>query len=412
MLYRFLRLISRLAIRAYYGKLLVQGIERIPAKGPLLIACNHPNGFLEPIIIGCLMNRPLHFLVRGDVFEKPWLRPILVHSNQIPIFRFKDGFSGLRKNTKNIELVMDALDRGAAIIIFIEGSTEPVKTLRPFQKGLARMAAQYLERKSGRSLKILPVGINFVSPTTWRSNVYLNFGHPLDAATILRDDQNQKKEIRILTNLLYQKMEKMVFDVPQENRQNTLDKALGLAEGWFPKSFYPFRQKSQRWHFFKKIANGIAQMNDEEFVRFENELEPYDHYQDLRKCPGLYSWLVVLILLVPGGIGLLVNIIPAMAAKIFAYKKVGQSEPVFLSSLTVSVGVGFFILYYLLLLVLAIVFFGCMGWRVLLGIPLGYLSIYWWHHVRNSIFASRYCLSKNERAVLRDIFESHGLIGA
>jgi len=165
MIYRLFWCLANIAIRVFYGKIEVSGIESIPKDGPLLIASNHPNGFLEPIIMACLFPRPLHFMVRGDVFNKPWLRPILLHTNQIPIFRFKDGFSELRKNDASLREAYKALDQDAAIILFIEGGTQPVKTLRPFQKGLARMANSYLDvSKNDKPLQILPVAINFVSP--------------------------------------------------------------------------------------------------------------------------------------------------------------------------------------------------------------------------------------------------------
>jgi 1-acyl-sn-glycerol-3-phosphate acyltransferase len=53
-------------------------------KGPLLITANHPNSFLDAIIIGALFQQPVHFLARGDAFKKPWHRWLLEQLHMIP----------------------------------------------------------------------------------------------------------------------------------------------------------------------------------------------------------------------------------------------------------------------------------------------------------------------------------------
>jgi len=37
--------------------------------GPLLLACNHPNSFLDGIILDILFDEPIWALTRGDVFK-------------------------------------------------------------------------------------------------------------------------------------------------------------------------------------------------------------------------------------------------------------------------------------------------------------------------------------------------------
>jgi len=70
MIYKIFWFWANIAIRVFYGKIEVSGLENVPKDGPLLIASNHPNGFLEPIIMACLFPRDLHFMVRGDGFRK------------------------------------------------------------------------------------------------------------------------------------------------------------------------------------------------------------------------------------------------------------------------------------------------------------------------------------------------------
>ena len=160
MFYQTLKVLMTLALRVYFRNIDLRGIDRIPKKGPILFACNHPSSFMEACILACFQPRELHFLVRGDVFSIKWLKPLLIKTNQIPIFRFRDGFSKLKKNKNTFSATYEVLNRGGAVIIYPEGSTEMVKQLRPLQRGLARMAFGLLDGDRDHPLQVVPVGVN------------------------------------------------------------------------------------------------------------------------------------------------------------------------------------------------------------------------------------------------------------
>ena len=275
MIYKLFRIWANIAIRVYYGKIEVSGIENIPKDVPLLIASNHPNGFLEPIIMACLFPRPLHFMVRGDVFRKKWLKPILINTNQIPIFRFKDGFSELRKNDSNLQEAYRVLDNEAAIILFIEGGTINIKKLRPFQKGLARMASSYLEREGGRQdLHVLPVAINFVSPFVLRSRVFLNIKKPFVAKDYFLETSQKTKQIKKMTDDLYDEIKPIAFHVSADDRQDILNKTLKFTEGLFSIPFLPIVSYNPKlWKCFKSVSDAIDNMNELKFVDFSREID-------------------------------------------------------------------------------------------------------------------------------------------
>ena len=214
-------------------------------------------------------------MVRGDVFRKKWLKPILVQTNQIPIFRFKDGFSELRKNDANLQEAYKALDKEAAIILFIEGGTINIKKLRPFQKGLARMASSYLARENSRQdLMILPVAINFVSPFVLRSRVVLNIGEAYKAKTYFNDPEQNTSQIKQLTDDLYKQIKPKAFHVSQDERQDVLNTTLKWAEGLCELPFYPIvSYKTQYWNFLKSISNTIDDMDDDIFISFSKEIK-------------------------------------------------------------------------------------------------------------------------------------------
>ncbi len=207
MIYRILKIIANMAIRLYYRKIYVDGFNRIPKNKPVFITSNHPSGFLEPIIMACLWPKPLHFLVRGDLYDKPVLTPLMKATNQIPIYRFKDGFSNLRNNHKTIDIVVEKLQKNEHVIIFIEGGTEDVKFLRPFKKGMARMSLEAIRKDHNLDLQILPVGINFTNVGGFRSDVFLNIGEPVSFKSEIEKIGDKSD------NLIYKEITDRVFEV-------------------------------------------------------------------------------------------------------------------------------------------------------------------------------------------------------
>jgi len=53
-------------------------------KGPLLLACNHPNSFLDAVLIDALFEQPVYSLARGDVFKKPFYIKLLTALKYCP----------------------------------------------------------------------------------------------------------------------------------------------------------------------------------------------------------------------------------------------------------------------------------------------------------------------------------------
>lgn len=179
--YWILRIICRLGLQIYFKKVEVIGAERLDRTRPMLIAMNHPSSFLEACVMACWMKFPLHFIVRGDVFH-PVFRWFFKWTNQIPIYRFRDGFSKLRNNSKTFEHCYEELAAGAKIVIFAEGSTKWVKQLRPLQRGTARIALGTLEKYPDLDLDIVPVGINFEDIFLFRSTCVIKVGEAFSAA--------------------------------------------------------------------------------------------------------------------------------------------------------------------------------------------------------------------------------------
>jgi len=58
-------------------RIIINKPDILKKEGPLLLACNHPNSFLDAAILADLFKEPVYSLTRGDVFKRPFYRKIL-----------------------------------------------------------------------------------------------------------------------------------------------------------------------------------------------------------------------------------------------------------------------------------------------------------------------------------------------
>ena len=60
--------------------------ERLPAQGGGVLVSNHQS-FLDPLLIGLPLSRPISFMARDSLFRIPLLGPFLRYTYVIPISR-------------------------------------------------------------------------------------------------------------------------------------------------------------------------------------------------------------------------------------------------------------------------------------------------------------------------------------
>jgi 1-acyl-sn-glycerol-3-phosphate acyltransferase len=126
-----------------------QGLDRIPDKGPLIVAANHLSYF-DPLCLGTFLNetgREVRFLAKSELFQGPlgWL---LGGARQIPVHR------ETRDARKALETALAALADGAMIVVYPEGTTTRNEDFSP---GPAKHGATRLAVLSGAP--VLPVGM-------------------------------------------------------------------------------------------------------------------------------------------------------------------------------------------------------------------------------------------------------------
>jgi 1-acyl-sn-glycerol-3-phosphate acyltransferase len=130
---------ARLALWIFCPRVRIEGAELMAARGPLLIVANHPDSFLDAVILGAYYPRKLHFLARGDVFRKPLYGFLLRSIGMIPIHRAREGREHLHLNEGTFQESVEVLLRGDGLLIFIEGICLLTHEIQPFKKGATRI---------------------------------------------------------------------------------------------------------------------------------------------------------------------------------------------------------------------------------------------------------------------------------
>jgi 1-acyl-sn-glycerol-3-phosphate acyltransferase len=140
-LIRLLKIFIRAALWLFCDDIQIKNKYLLKQEGPLLIIANHPNSFLDAIIIGAQYSRRIYFLARGDAFSKKHHRFLLGLLNMIPVYRLREGKQFLHLNDFAFKESIKLLSKGEAVLIFIEGICINSHQLQPFKKGASRILA-------------------------------------------------------------------------------------------------------------------------------------------------------------------------------------------------------------------------------------------------------------------------------
>ncbi|MBK7827063.1 MAG: 1-acyl-sn-glycerol-3-phosphate acyltransferase [Nannocystis sp.] len=117
-LYQALRATLRAAVKVFYGDIEVTGGEHMPATGPTIIACNHPNSIVDPLLLGTVTQRQIAYCARDGLFRVPLFGRVLRSVGAIPIRRRSDHGGASTDNTDAFAACGAVLAEGGVLAIF------------------------------------------------------------------------------------------------------------------------------------------------------------------------------------------------------------------------------------------------------------------------------------------------------
>lgn len=185
-------------------------------KGPILIGANHPNSFLDAILLSALFKYPIHSLARGDAFATKFITRILNSMNMLPVYRVSEGAENLESNYTTFDKCQQLFKENKIVLIFSEGRCINEWHLRPLKKGTARLAMAAWQLNS--SLKVLPLGFNYSSFTSIGKEVHLNFGEFINLNEMY-EDLSSGKAIIEFNDILKEQLKSLVYEIPKDDQQ-------------------------------------------------------------------------------------------------------------------------------------------------------------------------------------------------
>jgi len=235
----------RLTLFWFIPKLIVRNPERQSSAGPTLLVANHPDSFLDALLIAVAYKRPLHFLARGDVFNRPWHRALLRLLNMYPVYRIREGRQHVHLNRTSFQFSNEVLQRGGTLLIFIEGVCLNTHELQPFKKGAARIA---LEARHFAGFQIIPVGVAYSDFCRIGKAATVCFGKTIHPAKPFVH-QHEQANIFSFNEMIFPQLKELI-QPPEEkiiaNPSRKLRAAITIARLLNYPLYYPLSRKIAR----------------------------------------------------------------------------------------------------------------------------------------------------------------------
>ncbi len=142
-----MRFLAWILINLFY-RVHTTGLENIPETGPAVVVCNHVS-FMDPILLGGSIRRPMRFVMYYKIFQLPLLRFFFRHAKAIPIASARED-EQLMNNA--FDKVDDELKAGNIVCVFPEGAITRDGEVQRFRPGIEKIIAR-------RAVPVIPVSL-------------------------------------------------------------------------------------------------------------------------------------------------------------------------------------------------------------------------------------------------------------
>src|SRR5436189_276591 len=167
--YRLVRATARFWLWFFFKSVDVRHPERVPDAGPVLLCINHPNNFIDSLLVGAAVGRKVHYLATAGLFRRRLVARFLRACGAISVYRRQDDPRTCRrpptvgagladpatteKNADTFAACAAALAEGHVIAIYPEGTTHAEARVQRIKTGAARIALAYEAERPGGSTR-------------------------------------------------------------------------------------------------------------------------------------------------------------------------------------------------------------------------------------------------------------------
>lgn len=285
MLYSFLSGLLRIALRVFFKRIVVQHSDYIPTKGPVIICANHPNTFMDPIVLAMQLKRPVFFLAKGALFQSAFAKWMLPKLNMIPVYRQQDNPGDVKKNDETFSKCYEHLENGGAILIFPEGVSIAGRKLKEIKTGAARIALGAEARNDfSLNVKILNVGLNYQNPHKFNQNIFINIEKPIEVKNYqqkyVADNIQSAKD---LTQEIANQLERLIINIEDEKTDQLVHKIEEIYKTKLSEELSIIKeQQLDNFELTKNIVDTVTYFKTHEPKRVEQAgLAVYNYYKNL-----------------------------------------------------------------------------------------------------------------------------------
>lgn len=289
MIYYLLRPLVRISFFTFYQKIHCTGRDAVIKKGPILFTANHPTAFIEPCFLACFSGRTLHFMTRGDIFSSQFLRWILAQVHLIPIYRFVDGYKGLRQNERSLDQAKSILSKCGAVLIMAEGRMAHEKRLRPIQKGAARIGLEAMVIHNLPEVYIQPVAINYTYADLAQTEIMVDFAPPFPLSPFVDLYRvNPKVALELVTSQIEMELAQRVIHIAKHVDELVAERVLQIVRNTEPKRFWPIFSRDKKPLLAElKAIQALNQLDQSEMDKLKSKIDPYFERLELLRIDDL-----------------------------------------------------------------------------------------------------------------------------
>ncbi len=228
-LIRFLSVV----IHLYFVEVRASGRGRVPLRGPVIFAANHPGSVLDAILLSTQVPRPIRYLARSGLFRLPLIAALFRSLGAIPVYRPHESADASERNRVTFVRVFEHLEGGGCIGIFPEGRNSSWAQVGQLRKGVARMALGAEARNDfSLGLVIVPVGINHDRRDLLTSDALLRFGEPILVADFrARYEADPEDAVQTMTEAVQRALRRQALHIADrrlERMVNDLEATLSV----------------------------------------------------------------------------------------------------------------------------------------------------------------------------------------
>ena len=394
--------------------------SRIPKNRPVLFAPNHQLALMDTMALLMTSRRDAVFLARADAFKKKFIAGILRIFKILPVYRIRDGASELLKNEDIFDEAFQVLSRlNCPVCVMPEGNHGNKRRLRPLVKGIFRIAFKAQDEfGTGQGVVIVPVGIDYSSYANFRSNLYVQYGEPIEVSEFFTEfTENQPRAMNSIRNRLAEEMRNVMIDIRSEDHydmymllRDTYNRRMRKRLG--------FRKKDLHHRFLadKHMIQELETAENEQPEKIMELSEMCREYKQGYSSIGLRDWLFnksrystpVLFLACLGMLALLPVFLYGAILNIFMYwlsaklSKIAK-DPQFRTTFKFVAGGFLFPIYYFILFIPVWIFTdpGWIKWVFLLSLPLtgsiAHTCLIWYKKLKSLLKYQILTMGKNKQ---------------